>query len=220
MIIREALIQGIQNGAPNLAPENAGLRQPGASEGMIVVDLSLQPVALDRGGEAILNQLNEEVSDKSSPFRLPPEILETLRAGAPSELTATTMRVCASDTQYSCRVFLMKPQNGTIGESLVAIHLKREKSVGEAVRGVGCAYHLTAREQEAVIGISMGLTSRQVADRMNISPNTVNAFLRLIMVKMGVTTRAGVVGKLLNGKGPQVNGESKAPRQLSAAGRR
>jgi DNA-binding CsgD family transcriptional regulator len=40
-----------------------------------------------------------------------------------------------------------------------------------------------------------GLTSKQIADRMTISTNTVKAFLRLIMIKMGVSTRAGIVGK-------------------------
>jgi DNA-binding CsgD family transcriptional regulator len=47
----------------------------------------------------------------------------------------------------------------------------------------------------------MGLTSKEVATRMNISPNTVTAFLRLIMVKMGVTTRSGIVGKLFDQHG-------------------
>jgi hypothetical protein len=31
---------------------------------------------------------------------------------------------------------------------------------------------------------------------MNISPNTVKAFLRLVMTKAGVTTRAGLVGQM------------------------
>jgi DNA-binding CsgD family transcriptional regulator len=58
-------------------------------------------------------------------------------------------------------------------------------------------YRLTEREAEVLEGISLGLTSKMLADRMNISPNTVNAFLRMIMIKLGVTTRAGIVGKLL-----------------------
>ncbi len=35
-----------------------------------------------------------------------------------------------------------------------------------------------------------------IAVRMNISPNTVKAFLRLVMVKMGATTRSGIVGRI------------------------
>jgi DNA-binding CsgD family transcriptional regulator len=31
---------------------------------------------------------------------------------------------------------------------------------------------------------------------MNVSPNTVKTFFRLVMMKMGVNTRAGIVGKL------------------------
>jgi hypothetical protein len=47
-------------------------------------------------------------------------------------------------------------------------------------------------------GISLGLSSKVMADRMDISPNTVKAFLRLIMIKMGVTSRAGIVANILN----------------------
>jgi hypothetical protein len=41
-----------------------------------------------------------------------------------------------------------------------------------------------------------GLTSKEIANRMNISVNTVKAFLRLIMVKMNVSTRSGIAGKV------------------------
>ena len=41
-----------------------------------------------------------------------------------------------------------------------------------------------------------GLTSKEIAVRMKISPNTVKAFLRLVMVKMKVSTRSGIAGKL------------------------
>ena len=41
-----------------------------------------------------------------------------------------------------------------------------------------------------------GLTSKEIAVRMGISPNTVKAFLRLVMVKMGVSTRSGIVGRI------------------------
>jgi len=131
---------------------------------------------------------------------LPEELTAALNGAPPATLNAPATRMNGGESQYSCRIFVLHPQDDMIPAALFAVHLKRERSVTEAVRRVGKLYHLTAREQEALVGISMGLTSRQLASRMNISPNTVNAFLRLIMVKMGVTTRAGLVGKLLNGK--------------------
>ena len=56
-------------------------------------------------------------------------------------------------------------------------------------------FHLTTREQEVAEFLLEGLTSKEIGMRMQISPNTVKAFLRLIMVKMGVSTRSAIVGK-------------------------
>jgi len=53
---------------------------------------------------------------------------------------------------------------------------------------------------EALEYLIQGLTSKEIAERMHISVNTVKAFLRLIMVKMGVTTRSGIVGMLFEVK--------------------
>ena len=60
--------------------------------------------------------------------------------------------------------------------------------------------HLTPREQETIQLLMEGLTSKEIAERMKISPSTVKAFLRLVMVKMGVSTRSGIVGKLLGSR--------------------
>src|SRR5262250_2655586 len=57
-------------------------------------------------------------------------------------------------------------------------------------------YHLTQREREAVGLLMRGMTSKEMANQMNISPNTVKAFLRVVMIKTGVSTRTGILGKL------------------------
>ncbi len=57
---------------------------------------------------------------------------------------------------------------------------------------------LTDREIEVLRGISMGLTSRELGERMNISPNTVKAFLHVMMIKMGVKTRGAIAANILN----------------------
>ena len=63
---------------------------------------------------------------------------------------------------------------------------------------IGEEFQLTPRERETVQLLAQGLTSKQIASRMGISANTVKTFLRLVMVKTGVTTRSGIVGKLLH----------------------
>ena len=40
--------------------------------------------------------------------------------------------------------------------------------------------------------------AKEIAERMHVSPNTVKQFVRLIMSKMQVATRSGVLGKLLS----------------------
>ena len=42
-----------------------------------------------------------------------------------------------------------------------------------------------------------GLTSKAIANRMNTSPNTVTAFLRMIMIKTGVSSRSAMGGKII-----------------------
>ncbi len=180
---------------------------PEAAEGMILAGLDLKPIAADDGGRTILRELSAAAGALEGPLPgLPAEFADSLRAAEAEGLSVTTVRMSVGACDYSCRVFLLFPQNGTVSERLLAIYVEKDRSLLDAVRRVGRQYHLTAREQEALVGVSMGLTSRQLAIRMNISPNTVNAFLRLIMVKMGVTTRAGIVGKLINGKAAAAGG--------------
>ena len=57
-------------------------------------------------------------------------------------------------------------------------------------------YKLTPREREVVTLLTEGLTSKEIAQKMNISAHTVKGFVHLIMVKLGVTTRSGIVGRL------------------------
>jgi len=65
------------------------------------------------------------------------------------------------------------------------------------VSAMGNQFHLTCREKEIVTLLSEGLTSKEIAGRMRISSNTVKAFLRQIMSKMGVSNRSGILGKAL-----------------------
>jgi DNA-binding CsgD family transcriptional regulator len=47
-----------------------------------------------------------------------------------------------------------------------------------------------------------GMTTKEMAQALGLSPNTIKSFLRLVMAKMGVSTRSGIVGKLLENNHP------------------
>ncbi len=98
---------------------------------------------------------------------------------------------------YFCRVFQLEPGHRNGGAPAVAILMERSCHVSFLVSAMIEQFHLTAREKEAVKLLLKGLTSKEIAVRMRISPNTVKVFLRLVMVKMDVSTRSGIIGKIL-----------------------
>jgi DNA-binding CsgD family transcriptional regulator len=106
---------------------------------------------------------------------------------------------------YLCRSFSLdrKAHHGNGSHSSGALQIVMlERKCNEAVKLAEIAerFALTAREQETVRYLLEGFTSKEIAQRMKISPNTVKAFLRLVMVKMNVSTRSGIIGRIA---GPQ-----------------
>jgi DNA-binding CsgD family transcriptional regulator len=98
--------------------------------------------------------------------------------------------------RYICRTFRLDC-NHAANQPCLGVLLERYSSSTTALSQLTKQFDLTARERETVELLLQGLTSKEIALRMNISPNTVKAFLRLVMVKMGVSTRSGIVGRVI-----------------------
>jgi DNA-binding CsgD family transcriptional regulator len=58
-------------------------------------------------------------------------------------------------------------------------------------------FHLTHREEEVLTLLLQGLSSKEMAGRMRISLNTVKAFIRLVMIKMGASSRSEIAATVL-----------------------
>jgi DNA-binding CsgD family transcriptional regulator len=168
-----------------------------AEAGLALMDLSLRIIASDRGAAAILNYPNQPGDNSELESCIPMEIQDMIRSHKPTELSSVKAHFRMGKSEYTCRAYVVESYNGVATQPMVALHLEKDSSATEAIYEVAAKYHLTDREQEALRGISLGLATKELAERMNISPNTVKAFLRLIMIKMGVTTRAGIVAKIL-----------------------
>ena len=178
----------------------ASARRSVLCEGLVILDEKFLPIALDGGAEAILEDLNENCDRSHGTARFPQELLNLLM-NIQGEEQEKHLHLSTGEHEYSCQTFELKWLTNAELPRMLACHFKLDRSITDAVQQVGVDYNLTDREQEALIGVTMGLTSKELATRMDISPNTVKAFLRLIMVKMGVTTRAGIVGKVLEQSG-------------------
>ena len=101
--------------------------------------------------------------------------------------------------RYLCRAFPVRPGSSTTAGSLSSFVLLLERycTAPFDISELAELYRLTGREREAIGYLLQGLTSKEIAVRMEISPNTVKAFMRFVMVKMGATTRCGIVARIL-----------------------
>jgi len=101
---------------------------------------------------------------------------------------------------YLCRSFPLTVNVKSAAQPALVLVFERRPSSAIAMSEVSSQFGLTPREQETIQLLLQGLTSKEIAERMKISPNTVKAFLRLVMVKMGVSTRSGIIGKIVGPK--------------------
>ena len=168
-----------------------------AEGGLVLLDRSLKILAYDRGATAILKDPNQPAVQ---PRGLPKEILDNIRQCKPTALSSLRIYLRIGKNEYMCRAYLLEWLNWLASQPMVAVHLAKVSTSNDAVHDATAKYQLTNREQEVLRGISLGLASKTIADRMEISPNTVKAFLRLIMIKMGVTSRAGIVATMLQNR--------------------
>lgn len=59
---------------------------------------------------------------------------------------------------------------------------------------------LTRRELETLWHLAQGLSNAQIAEQLVLAPNTVNAYLRAIYSKLGVTSRTGAIRYAIDNK--------------------
>jgi DNA-binding CsgD family transcriptional regulator len=97
---------------------------------------------------------------------------------------------------YICKSFQVDCDGHYSVQPAFAVLLERDAASSASLAEISEQFDLTQRERETVEFLLQGLTSKEIATRMNISPNTVKAFVRLVMVKMKVSTRSGIAGKI------------------------
>jgi DNA-binding CsgD family transcriptional regulator len=135
----------------------------------------------------LVNRIRSSLVERQSPLRIVGEF-------------------CSSKRTYLCRTFpLGLAENQKVGNhsngsapaaGLMVVMFERRNNQAATMAGVSEHFGLTTRERETVQFLLEGLTSKEIAQRMAISPNTVKAFIRLVMVKMDVSTRSGIIGKI------------------------
>src|ERR1022692_1192404 len=191
-----------------------GAAQEVPEDGIIQTDDSLRLIASDSRAAAILNDVSEHDGADGLRLGITREISDALLSRTPEDWPGIRVRFFGRRHNYHCTMHQLEPRNGVLKQKVITFHLQREASPNGAILQIVSRCGLTPREEAVLGGISTGLTTKEVAQRLNISPNTVKTYLHSIMLKLGVTTRAAIVGKLLNCEEvPQHNREARRMRE-------
>jgi DNA-binding CsgD family transcriptional regulator len=169
------------------------------SEGFLLLDSSLSPVFANRVAAEILSYPDQPETYEKLDDYLAARVRATLRTGGSSRFPTLVSEFRSGRRLYQCRSYRVNPLAAKDSQGCFAIILERGSKGSFSIARVTERFRLTTREQEVLQYLLNGLTTKQIAVGMEISPNTVKAFLRMIMVKMGVSTRSGIVGKAFTG---------------------
>jgi DNA-binding CsgD family transcriptional regulator len=165
--------------------------------GFVLLDASLNPIVVNRIAAEVLAFPQKLEATKRFEDSLVSKMRSTLLSQQTESESPVVREFRSGKRTYSCRYFRVDAGLKNNGQITMAILIERGASQAVSVTQAAERYHLTSREQDVLRFLLEGLTSKEIAERMGISPNTVKAFLRLIMIKMGVSTRSGIVSKAI-----------------------
>jgi DNA-binding CsgD family transcriptional regulator len=166
--------------------------------GVLLLNSQLRPVHYNAEAANILGYPRKRQEPPSVEALLPPnrfQLADLIKPTAPSVLGFKSGR-----RRYRCRVFMLDSStdlNSRLQPRLV-VTLEREPKQQVDITQWSNDFQLTGRERETVQLLMRGLTSKEIAQAMNISPNTVKSFLKLVMAKVGVSNRTGLVAKVFD----------------------
>lgn len=171
-------------------------RAGASSEGFLLLNSSMSPILFNRTAAEILSYPHKpETQQNLDQFlagRVNSTLLSRLSCGP-----ALVSKFRSGRRVYRCRSYRVNALANGDSQASVAVVLERGSQGSGSPVDLSERFHLTTREQEVVRYLFEGLTTKEIATRLQISPHTVKAFIRLVMVKMEVSTRSGIVGKAL-----------------------
>ena len=170
-----------------------------AAPGVLLLNPSLNPVAYNSEAVQILAFPNNPERLKRLPAFLASQIRSKLSARSSLVEGQQFVREFRSGSRtYRCSAVNLRSSKVGTGDEIIALLFERRPSTTSSLkRQIWKQFELTERQSQTVELLLLGMTTKEIAQSMNISSNTVKTYLRLIMAKMRVTTRAGIVGKIL-----------------------
>jgi DNA-binding CsgD family transcriptional regulator len=168
-----------------------------------LLNAELKPLYVNKCAAEILLYPEKPRGTKDFADQLASRISAMVAKEGPGGKVSVCNEFLSGSRHYLCRFFDVRlPDNNLNGPngSSLALLLERSPRARVDMLKICQQYQLTLREGQAVGLLLEGLASKEIADRMKISPDTVKVFLRLAMVKMGVSSRFGILSKFIKPK--------------------
>ncbi len=159
--------------------------------GVIVADACLKPLFLNQEAIRIMDLPRDAVG--SSVQACLSQITKPMDLRYPS-----VSEFYSGRRHYFCRAFPFEPTHASGLRPAVLFLLERSQITSSDLELVAKAFRLTPREQSVLALLAVGLTTKGIAEHLDVSSNTVKAFLRTVMSKMSVSTRPELIRKFLN----------------------
>ena len=115
--------------------------------------------------------------------------------------------------RYAVLGLILRDSEGGLGkqESHYLFILERFSPEGVNFTLLCRQWHLNRREGELVRLLMADKGNKEIADALGLSLNTVKGYLKLLMRRLGVSTRAGIIGRLMTGRMPVRREETPTP---------
>ncbi|HEY4818071.1 MAG TPA: helix-turn-helix transcriptional regulator [Candidatus Acidoferrum sp.] len=165
--------------------------------GFLLTDFLLNPISFNAEAIQILSYPERLADLARSELFLAEKIRSTLISTRSSGESPFVTEFRSGRRRYFCRAFVVDSGAKEPFRPSIAMLLERGPSGLIPLSRVCQQFKLTQREREVLEYLLQGMSSKLIANRMNLSPSTVKAFLRMIMIKTGSSSRTAMVGKIL-----------------------
>ena len=157
------------------------------STGLVLVDANFRLLHADASAIAILSYPDHPRT---------PEGLQA-RLSALVNASGTAQHFTSGTRTYTCRAIPMQSVQQP-GDIVALLFERVHRKEVDYLLAAGALFNLSPRQRETVWGVMQGLTTKEIAAQMGVSPHTVKQFIRQSMEKLGVTTRSGIVGRVVS----------------------
>jgi DNA-binding CsgD family transcriptional regulator len=183
-----------------------GATRSASQAGILLLNSQFRPVHYNPEAVTILGYPRKARETREAPS-LDPVLseMQLMNLNKPATpMVPTVFEFISGRRRYLCRAFHLDANGSLDGRVQPRIVLIMERDTRRDSRPATDTtrwteeFALTNRECETVKLLLQGLTSKEIAVKMSISPNTVKAFLKLAMAKVGASNRTALIARLFD----------------------